>query len=488
MSRPRSKKAIIKAVHKATNRKAKPAKEKHVRQIIIQTYNSAGSNEDIIRALTQRLDKQNWAVVLKSLIIFHRCFREGDSSFIESLKTRSSVIFALRRFSQTAPQKHLYTVFVTKYAKYLEEKVSVLRLLGTQFEKDRDACKDLDGISKAFKLIPKLQSQLNALCNCKMRSNHVGSNPLIHRTYYLLIKDSLVLYQMLNDGILQLLEMFWSMGKKDATKVLNIYKLFVKETDALIGLYDIGRNFVKELPKFNEAETSIIPSMEKYVDDLDGDVLASNIPEDEDAINETLNSTQSIFTKSEFIFEDSTGSTESTEETSSGEEEEFGINGLLWPEFVPITPAVVPNNFGNPFGPTGNQNSGNGLFGGQNTTSNNPNSSYGAKIDFITSIPTNTGHSSAPANPFAPSAGGNSAPANPFGPSSTSSANPFGAPTRTASSNIFAQPPVSSAPAPVSSAPANQNPWGAPATNNQNPYGGNQTFQSTPTTVQNPFM
>lgn len=38
------------------------------------------------------------------------------------------------------------------------------------------------------------------------------------------------------------------MSKKEAQRVLDIYNLFVKETDALIGLYDIGKRLVNKLP------------------------------------------------------------------------------------------------------------------------------------------------------------------------------------------------------------------------------------------------
>lgn len=33
---------------------------------------------------------------------------------------------------------------------------------------------------------------------------------------------------------------FWKMSKKDARVTLDIYQLFVKETEALITLYDMG--------------------------------------------------------------------------------------------------------------------------------------------------------------------------------------------------------------------------------------------------------
>lgn len=99
----------------------------------------------------------------------------------------------------------------------------MLRLLGYQFEKNQDIAKSVKGQSM-FKVVPKLQSQLNALLNCKvrcrskslslfldngfqMKSQHVGVHTLIHHAYILLCQDSLVLYAMLNEVILRMLGM-----------------------------------------------------------------------------------------------------------------------------------------------------------------------------------------------------------------------------------------------------------------------------------------
>jgi len=135
-----TKKALIASVSKATSSSVKPPKEKHIRRtpqtanqptpaahkhqqtpvntnqpnltthpyvagLYLQTYAKDDLlNEEILRALCKRLDKESWVVVLKTLIVFHRCFREGDPHFIESLRSRSNAIFALRRFTATAPQ------------------------------------------------------------------------------------------------------------------------------------------------------------------------------------------------------------------------------------------------------------------------------------------------------------------------------------------------------------------------------------------------
>jgi len=266
----KNKVAIKSAVKKATENNMNPAKDKHVRAILMRTFVKDNSVEQIIRYLSLRLEKTNWVVVVKSLMMFHRCFKDGDTSFIDMMKPRSSQIFSLPIFSSTAPSTHLHTVFVKKYAKYLEEKVSVLRLLGYQFEKNQNAAKSLKP-PKCFKIVPKLQSQLNALLNCKMRAQHIGQNPLIHRTYVQLIKDSMILYPMLMEAIEQLQELFGKLKKKNAAKVVTVFKLFVKETDALIGLYEIGQRFLQKLPEVKKVDSSTIDSMEKHVEKLPDD-------------------------------------------------------------------------------------------------------------------------------------------------------------------------------------------------------------------------
>jgi len=249
------------AVYKATSGTALPPKEKHIRVIVTTTLQ--GSSEDVIKALGKRLEKSHWASVLKGLMIFHRIFKDGSPSFIESLRGRAQTLFALRRFLTVAPANHIYTVFVKKYAKYLEEKVSVVRNLGFEFEKNKNVLKETK-IPKAFKIIGKLQSQLNALLNCRIKSQNSNLNALISRCYVLLLNDSIILYGTLNDGLLHLLDVFWKLHQKEAKKVVDIYKLFVKETDALINLYDIGRRFIHKLPHVNKIETSIIEQMENY--------------------------------------------------------------------------------------------------------------------------------------------------------------------------------------------------------------------------------
>lgn len=68
---------------------------------------------------------------------------------------------------------------MTKYAKYLEEKCSVYRLLGYQFEKNKTACKNIKAAK--IKVVHKLQSQFNALLNIKVAFAPYPFTPFLSR-------------------------------------------------------------------------------------------------------------------------------------------------------------------------------------------------------------------------------------------------------------------------------------------------------------------
>eukprot|EP01128_Nolandella_sp_AFSM9_P004887 TRINITY_DN2296_c0_g1_i1.p1 TRINITY_DN2296_c0_g1~~TRINITY_DN2296_c0_g1_i1.p1 ORF type:complete len:507 (-),score=171.58 TRINITY_DN2296_c0_g1_i1:118-1602(-) len=491
----KDKKAIVRSVERATSKTTKPSKDKHVRIIILQTHKMS-SIQDIIRALTKRLDKRHWAVVLKSLMIFHRLFRDGDKSLIEAMKSTSSVVFALRAFSASAPPNHLFTVFVKKYAKYLEEKVSVLRLLGYQFEKDgSDAIKALKG-DQWFKTIPKLQSQLNALLNCKMKSQHVGTHLLIHHTYILLCQDALLLYSQLNTAIKSLTHRFWKMGKKRATKTMNIYKLYVKETDALIGLYEIGRNFIKQLPKVKKAELDIIDKMEDYVDDLESESEEESEEGPSDAVLNTR--PQADYESDSSEYEDDSGSEGSSSEyEDSSEDEDEAQPDFMNNFFAGMPSGMAANPFigggvpqASPYAITAGPGASPFASSSPFTNSSSPFTTAPSSSSPFTTAPsaspfgTNTftsqtqsanafGAQSSPAvNPFASSSQPAAPAANPF----ASSASPFGNQQLVVQQQ---QSPFGNSP--FGGGGAQPSPFGAPQAANNSPFGAPR--QST-----NPFL
>lgn len=74
----------------------------------------------------------------------------------------------------------------------------------------------------------------------------------------------------------QLLERYFELSKPDATRALNIYRTFVKQTEAVVQYLSIARlhehSTRLEIPKIKHAPTSLAASLEEYLNDKDFDI------------------------------------------------------------------------------------------------------------------------------------------------------------------------------------------------------------------------
>jgi hypothetical protein len=394
ISKGKMRKSIIKSVKKATTPVQHPPKEKHIQSILSFTYKKFGP-EELHKALLNQLQKKNWTVVLKALVVCHRCFADGDPEFMRKLVGKSSEFFSLEMFRTTAPTKHMLTVFISKYAKYLEEKVNVVRVLEYQFEKERSAVNHLTPTT-FLDIIPRIQSQLNALCNCKLRVR-VTNYPVLTFAYRTLIKDSFILFTMLTDGLHDIEEKILKYQKKEAAKCVAIYKLYLKEATALENIYHGAKSMFNDLPSIKKADSDILQGLEEYANTL-GDTVETFSDDDMDelgALDPTNPNDDVLNTISNFgVYEDEeTGST--SDSGSSGSEN----NAVEQEDFMSLI-----------------------LGMGSSSAFNVPSTS-----NYPFGSPHSSGSSSS-GNPFSPSHNGRQ---NPFGgyeekPKSNSGSNPFG--------------------------------------------------------------
>ncbi len=59
-------------------------------------------------------------------------------------------------------------------------------------------------------------------------------NEITLLAFRLLVKDLLILFQAVNEGVISVLEQFFEMSKIDAKDALQIYKKFVKLTERVV--------------------------------------------------------------------------------------------------------------------------------------------------------------------------------------------------------------------------------------------------------------
>ena len=95
--------------------------------------------------------------------------------------------------------------------------------------KDGGALRTMSG-EKLLKTIPVLQSQIDALLEFDCSSQDLN-NGVINSCFMLLFRDLIRLFACYNDGIINLLEKYFEMQKKQARDALDLYKKFLIRMD-----------------------------------------------------------------------------------------------------------------------------------------------------------------------------------------------------------------------------------------------------------------
>ncbi|KAJ6845839.1 putative clathrin assembly protein [Iris pallida] len=171
------------------------------------------------------------------------------------------------------------SAWVRTYAQFLEERLECFRVLKYDIEAER-LMKNSHGTAKGhsrtrtlccpdlLEQLPALQQLLFRLVGCQPEGGACG-NYLIQYALALVLKESFKIYCAINDGIINLVDMFFEMSKFDAIKALEIYKRAGQQAENLAEFYEfckaleLARNF--QFPTLRQPPPSFLATMEEYI-------------------------------------------------------------------------------------------------------------------------------------------------------------------------------------------------------------------------------
>ncbi|XP_076467131.1 phosphatidylinositol-binding clathrin assembly protein LAP-like isoform X2 [Babylonia areolata] len=226
--------------------------------------------------LIERTQHGNWVVVYKSLITIHNLINYGNERFTQYLAS-NNCSFNLSGFvDKGGVQGYDMSTFIRRYAKYLNEKAVSYRQMAYDFCKVKRG-KD-DGLlrtmnaEKLLKALPVLQIQLDALLEFDCTPNEL-TNGVINACFMLLFKDLIRLFACYNDAIINLLEKFFDMNKKQCKDALDLYKKFLARMEKVSEFLKVAENVgidKGDIPDLAKAPASLLEALEQHLASLEG--------------------------------------------------------------------------------------------------------------------------------------------------------------------------------------------------------------------------
>ncbi|KAG1714808.1 Phosphatidylinositol-binding clathrin assembly protein LAP [Nymphon striatum] len=257
--------------------------------------------------LIERTTQASWVIVFKALITVHHLMCYGNERFTQYLAS-SNCSFQLSNFLDK--NGYEMSTSIRRYSKYLNEKALSYRTVAFDFCKVKRGKEDgmlrtMDA-DKLLKTVPVLQSQIDNLLdfdfatkidNADSSDNADNSSPcsanelsngVISSSFMLLFRDLIRLFACYNDGVINLLEKYFDMNKKNCRDALDLYKKFLIRMDRVAEFLKVAESVgidkgdIPDLAKLiknsgaimmfglSNAPSSLLDALEAHLENLEG--------------------------------------------------------------------------------------------------------------------------------------------------------------------------------------------------------------------------
>ncbi|CAD5206714.1 unnamed protein product [Bursaphelenchus okinawaensis] len=271
-----------KTICKATTEELMAPKKKHLDYLLHCTNEPNVSIPSMANLLIERTQNPNWIVVYKALITIHNLMCYGNERFSQYLASCNTSFNLTSFLDKVAAQGgnlasgYDMSTHVRRYGKYISEKISTYRLCAFDFCKVKRGRED--GLlrtlhtDKLLKTFPILQNQIDALLEFQVNPSEL-TNSVINCSFILLFRDLIRLFACYNDGVINLLEKYFDMNKKQCREALDFYKSFLLRLDKVSEFLKVAESVgidKGEIPDLTRAPASLLEALEAHLYHLEG--------------------------------------------------------------------------------------------------------------------------------------------------------------------------------------------------------------------------
>lgn len=298
---------LAKAVCKATTEELIGPKKKHLDYLLHCTNEPNVSIPDLATLLIERTQNSSSVVVFKALITIHHLMCYGNERFTQYLASSNCSLQLGSFLDKSGIHGYDMTPFIHRYSRYINEKSLSYRTVAFDFCKVKRGKEDgvlrTMAANKLLKTLPVLQSQIDALLEFDCNNSDLR-NGVIEVAFRLLFRDLIRLFAGYNDSIINLLEKYFDMNKKQCKEALDLYKKFLIRMDRVAEFLKVAENVgidKGDIPDLTKAPSSLLEALEQHLATLEGKKSAAGTPTQATHRNDvksgvsTFNSTSSAF-------------------------------------------------------------------------------------------------------------------------------------------------------------------------------------------------
>ncbi|WFD32022.1 hypothetical protein MSPP1_003064 [Malassezia sp. CBS 17886] len=263
----------------ATKPKAMLPKAKYMEPILESIGHKNGVLQDVLRSLSYRMQDTNSVVVLKTLLVVHTMIRSDASVAVLSYLAGDPSALRLKRVATGGLLEYTYSKTLTRYAVYLDNRIAGFKDLGYDLvqasRRDRFARLRALSLSKGLlHEIAVIQRVTKTILECASFTED-AQDELTMAALQMTLKDLLVHYMAMNEGVINMLEHYFDMSRRDAERALELYKRFCLQTEKVVAFLNSAKRLSYALrasvPALKHAPLSLAGALEEYLNDPDFD-------------------------------------------------------------------------------------------------------------------------------------------------------------------------------------------------------------------------